>query len=774
MITAPFNFVPLNEKVFYPSWAEYVSHDVPFEDGESGVIDITLTAKSPIFIRNHYIKGDDYTIDKKENKISKEFCHLKLPDGSKQFYIPGSSLKGMIRNVLEIMSFSEIKVDEKLLKKPLSIRDMSQDKKTGDIFNHPMVATATKCGFLVQKDGDYFIEDCGKVLTIKENEIKKVFAEYSKDIETAEEKYNTIGHQLLPYDTYEKEDNGRKTTVAIYDKNSKNKASLIMTGAIDNKKNEFLFDTKERNLQLTENIFQNFENVYFKNTESIDGQYWKNEWNQGKKVPIFYTEENRTISAIGLTQIFKLAYNKTLFEAITQDRDENQLDLAQTIFGTEKDKIALKGRVQFSHLKSSHVYFESEKNEILGSPQPTYYPSYIRQTNTSGDKVNKFITLMDSSSTIAGFKRYPLHSNIKKSFISDDEKTDIQTNFKPLSKESKFHGKVRFHNLKKVEIGALLSALSFHGNDNFLHNIGMAKSLGYGKIDLNLNCNDLKYSKEEYLKEFETQISVFQDNWINSPQIIELFSMANNTIVNDKNLVYQKLENPEIRGREKNEFTNSKKNRNYLQNYSVITNNNFTLKPFTTQDEITNQVKKKQHDKEWDTAKNSTNIATLESFKSKYPKSEKLADADILISKIKKDIENKKIEDIKNDIKTAFENLDKSKPKFVESFIAKWKTNEYAKEYITQLENKDTSIIEKKEIGIEHLKTAQDGKQFKSILENIEDRLNHQETIKEFTIDLYQSFTGKKGGKLKKDFFKQAQLGTLISKDFENEVKSML
>jgi len=53
MITAPFNFVPLSNKVFFPDWADKVSHDVPFEDAQSGDIDITITAKSPIFIRDH-------------------------------------------------------------------------------------------------------------------------------------------------------------------------------------------------------------------------------------------------------------------------------------------------------------------------------------------------------------------------------------------------------------------------------------------------------------------------------------------------------------------------------------------------------------------------------------------------------------------------------------------------------------------------------------------------------------------------------------------------
>ena len=102
-ITAPYNFVPLNEKVFYPEWNDKVSHDIPFEDGESGVIDITITAESPIFIRNH---SDD------REKPSEEFCHFINSQKAKEYYIPGSSIKGMVRNVLEIMSFSKIKIDE--------------------------------------------------------------------------------------------------------------------------------------------------------------------------------------------------------------------------------------------------------------------------------------------------------------------------------------------------------------------------------------------------------------------------------------------------------------------------------------------------------------------------------------------------------------------------------------------------------------------------------------------------------------------------------------
>ncbi|MFA7083892.1 MAG: RAMP superfamily CRISPR-associated protein, partial [Arcobacteraceae bacterium] len=92
MITAPFNFVPLNEKVFFPSWSEDVSHDTPFEDGESGCIDITITAKSPIFV--------------KDSAEEEKFCQH-----NGEYYIPSSSVKGAVRNVLEIMSFSKLSED---------------------------------------------------------------------------------------------------------------------------------------------------------------------------------------------------------------------------------------------------------------------------------------------------------------------------------------------------------------------------------------------------------------------------------------------------------------------------------------------------------------------------------------------------------------------------------------------------------------------------------------------------------------------------------------
>ena len=679
MITAPYNFVPLNEKVFYPFWDKDISHDIPFEDGESGILTIKVKAETSIYVRNHYTDGDDYYKDKKGNKISTEFCHFKDNTGGKQYYIPATSIKGMIRNIIEIMSFSKIKVDKKVLSQSLSVRDMTpstycQDntiKKMKDcpdnlkrnLYESPIVATAKKCGFLIKRGENYFIEDCGNIINISEQEIKNIVPNYNKNIETASKKYIEFGHNNNFSFKTEQQD---RRTVAIYNQRGTKNGSLVMTGFIDNKKYEFIFENNTTETSINKKIYEDFKKVYFDNEDSIDGQYWKREWDNGngRKIPIFYIEENKKISAIGLTQIFKLKYNKTLLDASNQTIKKDRLDLSEVMFGTVKDDLALKGRIQFSHLKSTHVSYEKEKNEILGSPQATYYPNYLEQTDINGNKVNKYKTLMDTVVKISGYKRYPLHKGIKKSFISKEEKTNIQTKFKPLSKGATFKGKIRFHNLKKVEIGALLSALTFHGQNGYRHSLGMAKSLGYGKIKIDIELQNLKYTKEEYLKAYEEEMTIFQDNWIQTAQLKELFSMSNNDIVNDKSLEYQKLENPLTRDKEKNDFVRAKKNREYLKRYSQIGNvNEKTLNSFVDNNKIEEEKKirknkeeqlkllekelkdkklqeekaKKEEQDKWNSIHNPSNSKylkdTLTKFISDYPNSSKVKDA-------KKELEN--------------------------------------------------------------------------------------------------------------------------------------
>lgn len=561
MITAPYNFVPLNDKIFYPSWAsENILkniHDVPFEDGESGVIELEVTAKSPIFI--------------KDGKNPSEFCHYINENGGKEYYIPATSIKGMIRNVLEIMSFSKIRIDESKHKKYLSVRDMADRKNLVGMVNE----NTGGCGFLVKNGDSYIIEKCTDIRTICL--LKNTNYEEIEKLETAKEKYKKFGLlkeiNFAPYDEKSKTKTGQEITIkrAKFDKQGR-KGILVFTGNIDKKRHEFVFAKNGKKIQLDKNVFEDFKKVYFNNEDSIDGQYWKEQFNKGMPVPIFYMGNDIKITAIGLTQLFKLAYKKTIFEAAKQERDDTKFDLAETIFGTARGDKTLKGRVYFSHLKSSFERFEAPKEGVFGTPNPSYYPNYLEQQPNCS-----YITLMSKDAKIRGYKRYPIHESTEKLSVGNDNEK-MKVKFKPLSANSVFKGKIVFHNLKKVEIGALLSAITFHGrSDKFMHNIGFAKPYGYGKIDIELTLQRLKYSQDEYLKEFEKQMNEFIPNWLNTEQLTELRKMASVGYKDSRLLRYQQLENKNskyFKGKnnhqERNEFSGAKSYNERLSPYSEM------------------------------------------------------------------------------------------------------------------------------------------------------------------------------------------------------------
>jgi len=722
MITAPFNFVPLSEEVFFPDWAEDVSHDVPFEDGESGCIDITITAKSPIFIRNH---SSD-----KENP-STEFCNH-----NGEYYIPSTSVKGMIRSLLEIMSFGEIPIDIKTHSKTMSIRDMTN--------RNEMVGTASGCGFLKKdENNNWIIVDYGKPRTIEYSNKNDKIIEFGQTIincnfDTAKEKYEAnrtyqkISIQNSMKDLIDR--NGKKIgtkRVANYD-NTKENAYLVLTGGIDNKKNEFVFSDEDnvgiRN-QNIDDVVKKFKQVYFE-SNSIDGNFWKKNNNIDIGIPIFYKEKNHKITDIGLSQLFKLAYPHTINNASKQIletvlRDEKRyikLDLAKRIFGTvqdeivkdektKKDTFALKGRVQFSHFKADSKPKEYAKiRTVLGSPNPSFYPEYIQQNcNEKGKLQNSnYNSLMNQSSKISGWKRYPLRYG-KPKFTKAEEGVDSSTSFTPIGtyqgnqfNDFTFSGKIRFHNLKKAELGALVSALTFHDNQNdFYHNIGMAKSLGFGKIQLSMNTEPYR----KHLQEFEMMMqtwseSKIRENWIESLQIKELFVMAYKNLQIDDKLKYLKLD-PDKRI---NEFTDMKKNKDCLPKVSQL----FDMKDNYPKTMITPEIleemklinekltKKKAFNTELLVIEKSDNIQSIENFINKYPEYELIAKLTTKKEALQKEQELNKFQKVDADAKAAWDELQKKKSnvkqyeKLRDKFIKKWeaKKNNKGSEFVLDLVQK--------------------------------------------------------------------------------------
>jgi hypothetical protein len=102
---APYNFIPLNEKVVpaeeIPEFDRYYT-----ENRFTGYIDIEIKALTPLYIRDT-LTEEEYKQKLEKEKRDETYINPDFfsPGGLPR--IPGSSLRGMIRTLVEIMSFGK-------------------------------------------------------------------------------------------------------------------------------------------------------------------------------------------------------------------------------------------------------------------------------------------------------------------------------------------------------------------------------------------------------------------------------------------------------------------------------------------------------------------------------------------------------------------------------------------------------------------------------------------------------------------------------------------
>jgi len=564
MIKAPFNFVPLSDKVFTPNWANDISHDIPFEDGESGEIELKITAHSPIFVRNGHTSSDGEI----KNENYKSFS--KIDD---KYFIPGTSIKGAIRNVLEIMSFGKM---SQIQNSRFAFRDLNSIQ-----YNLKNDQDNILCGWLIKKDNDFYIENCGKPIWIRHDQIDRSFnvnfvnafkkggfatigrtgEQIPDSKKTAKYKYENL---LKDIENFNFKYSIQTVQGKQYARSGSQNGILVVTGQpmVRTQKRdrngefrnigkfkEFIFpapsekianpETNDKFKKINSELWDEFLFQYFDsdpNKISTDWKYWKlKQRNQKSPIPVFFRLERNEIKDFGLTFLYKLPYRNKVKDLLPRHHKDTQPDLSELIFGAIGEK-SLKGRVQIRHAYNiNSVQPLKEEKALLSSPRASYYPFYLLQRGSDGllapwrrDKTKGIYQTYMDDTILSGWKRYPIHQKIP---FTETTNQQMITKFIPLNQGAEFKCKVRFHNLRKTEIGALISSITFHNNPSCYHSLGMAKPYGYGKVSFSIEkLNYLNHTIPEYLKAFENLMNenLFDSRkeWHTQEQIKELFTMA--------------------------------------------------------------------------------------------------------------------------------------------------------------------------------------------------------------------------------------------------------
>lgn len=483
-ISSPFLFSPLNQQVHIPLWQQ-VSHDLPIQNGLSGTLNYSLTNMTPLLVGGSQDGGMDKTF-------------FTTPDGLPA--IPGTTIKGLLRQVIEMSTHGRMsQINDNLL----SYRDLDmpayREKLTHTITN-AKYETRTKSGWLKFKDGEWVLHSTS-VFRIENSDIEKVFR--IKIIEREAEKIyaNVGGIREVSFQSHPVEEHPHNQKVLKYAQatqleNGPDKGYLIFTGQVNpayknpgNKHMNFIFQSPEKIENFASlNVVSNFLSLVNKSDSQDKSKIFAYLKQQNHKhgIPVFYlTDSQGLVSSLGLAQMYRIPYENSIGDLRPEkhrNADGGQ-DFATLLFGEIDEVQSKKGRVSCSLARlikpQTPVYLKTNKI-VLNSPKASFYPTYISQKSTQPKVYN---TYDSKSSQLAGYKKYLAHK--QEHTPPQASKDSVASILHPVNKGHVFAGKIRFHNISSVELGAIIWALSLGENEfdqSYFHTLGMGKPYGFGKI----------------------------------------------------------------------------------------------------------------------------------------------------------------------------------------------------------------------------------------------------------------------------------------------------
>jgi len=483
---APYNFIPLNHYVARPEETPILNK---FHSNLlSGNIRFTITTKTPLFIR--------------QEKESADFFR----EINGKAIVPGSSLRGLIRSMVEVLTWSEMDyVDKGKVLMHRAMADVSRLRQNY-LDERPLMQNYKdeEVGLLKYDNGRYIIyqTDCIGRCQRKGNNLKYAFNDLENYWEVhpgpAPKKPNAPGNK------------GWKIKLPV----SNDQQLVVPKNLIDSYQDD-KNRPKKKNGQIiadilamarTSTLFQ--ERIFGKKPN-------QNILNQG--VPVFFKTtgqgSNRVVTSIGHTRNYRIPYPYSIGDHLYQDKIDTGLDFAKTIFGNTSD---ISTRVFFDDAKLVERK-DNEKDEVftklLLGPKPTTFQHYLAQPVGWKSEKSELESWADEDTQIRGYKQYwhkraiddPKDPNswilMKGNKQKDSEKSGTdQQPIKAFKENVSFTSSIRFENLTSEELGALLFALDLP--TGCYHKLGMGKPLGLGSVHIQIKKLNILKRSERYANVF--------------------------------------------------------------------------------------------------------------------------------------------------------------------------------------------------------------------------------------------------------------------------------
>ena len=489
---APYNFIPLNKCVVskngIPDFDRY------YPDRFSGYIDLEMETKTPLYIRRKSETSDFFS-------------------ASGKTLIPGSSIRGMVRTLVEIVSFGKFTMFDG--KKRLFYRAVADPSSLGIYYREQMADRHNNykykfmAGFLKNKrSGGYEIHPSKiingvQVYRVEHSEVeklKKIDMENLNKEMTAPEVKEIYFNPCPIKDHKHSRKNGyiylkyAKINSICLKKDEKHpkRGYLIVSEKCGRKHMDWVINEEDREkhpLEVPKAVIDEYKsdsgrdkkNDLLTYLESDNAEKYPN------GIPCFYiADEKGKIKAFGHTGFFRVSYNCTIDEHVPANlKSDNLTDFAEAIFGKE-DRWATRVFFEDAFIIDGQgdVFLSETLHSKLDSPKPTSFQHYLEQPQQEKTGKENLWHWDKKEALLRGYKLY-WHRNSPddgSKYSWKAGKIQSKELIIPVKRGIKFKSRIRFENLSEEELGALMFVLDLP--EGCCHKIGMGKPLGLGSIKI--------------------------------------------------------------------------------------------------------------------------------------------------------------------------------------------------------------------------------------------------------------------------------------------------
>jgi hypothetical protein len=466
----------------------------------SGIIELEAEALTDFYTRGMWSLGE---FRKSNEEQQPEPFRV---DGALR--LPGSSLRGMIRTLVEIITGAPL---DPINNTQLFFRTVASVGDPNNLRSFEPQATAYKSRIVPNG-----------VLSVKAGYLYN-----NRDQWTV--RPASVGDDQKQYYRYRTSDRWLRRKIAFDPDgdfaderpDGEEQGWLVCSGLIYGKEKQWVVrsvDPKAAAIDIPEDVVKAYQ------SGGITRDILKNGFeytNQSQGVPCFFldsVDENGAhyIDCFGHTPYFRMPYEKRPQDRIPEESSrqgrEEQWDMAQAMFGYVPDghgsRRSRRGRVFFEDgiwiSGPEPAVAERVRSAVLGQPKPTTYQHYLRQTSDQLGKVVHWDGDLDCKEPVflRGHKLYWHRPDAPIPEPEPGKGENVASRFREAKKGARFSIRIRFDNLYKEELGALLAALQLP--KGCAHKLGMGKPLGLGSFQIRIVDARLIDRKQRYSSFFDT------------------------------------------------------------------------------------------------------------------------------------------------------------------------------------------------------------------------------------------------------------------------------